>query len=156
MGTRSRTVIRICLASIYSIRQSRFFRWWNSPSHPAKPAKKVTVTFFSSAWKPARSVVCYLYEHSSENRKKLLQILWSWHGFSSPPENLKFCRHSLFAWRYGGDKVSRQNTTLFTITPNSYHWIKNVLVFIALFFNANLLDPSVINTAILSFICFSV
>jgi len=37
-----------------------------------------------------------------------------------------------------------------------HHWIKNILVFIALFFSANLLDPSVINAAILGFICFSV
>jgi len=38
MGTRSRTINKICLASIYLKRQLGFFRWWNSPSHPAKPA----------------------------------------------------------------------------------------------------------------------
>jgi len=39
MGTRSRTIIKICLTTERSIRQLRFIWRWNSPSHPAKPAK---------------------------------------------------------------------------------------------------------------------
>jgi len=37
MGTRSRTIIKICLITKRSKRQLVFFMVWNSPSHPAKP-----------------------------------------------------------------------------------------------------------------------
>jgi len=37
-----------------------------------------------------------------------------------------------------------------------HHWIKNILVFVPLFFSINLFDFSVINATVLGFICFSV